>query len=209
MQTQKILQNTSWEWAWVPDHQKRIHSTTQNLVGQSKWEKKRRVSRTASAPGGWGNWTRGSDPHIAAMVWEGGETLEAGVLQDLLCLHYNIHIVIYGIYSSLVYYGFSMLLGLDWLFPFHIWDIFDYSHFKNFLRPFLFLFFFWTPVIQMLVHLILSQRSLRLSTVLFIRFPLFCSLAVISTILYLPAHLSVLLPQIFCYWSFPEYFQFQ
>ena len=35
----------------------------------------------------------------------------------------------------------------------------------------------------MLVHLILFQRSLRLSSVLFILFTLFCSLEVISTIL--------------------------
>ena len=39
-----------------------------------------------------------------------------------------------------------------------------------------------TPIIQMLVHLIWSQRSLRLSPVLFILFTLFCSLEVISTI---------------------------
>jgi len=42
---------------------------------------------------------------------------------------------------------------------------------------------FGTPVIQMLVRLILSQRSLRLSSVLFILFTLFCSSEVISTIL--------------------------
>ena len=41
-----------------------------------------------------------------------------------------------------------------------------------------------TPIIQMLVHLILSQRSLRLSSVLFSLFTLFCSSKVISTILY-------------------------
>ena len=40
-----------------------------------------------------------------------------------------------------------------------------------------------TPIIRMLVHLILSQRSLRLSSVLFILFTLFCSSEVISTIL--------------------------
>ena len=80
LQTQEILQNTSWEWARILDHQKRIHSTTQNLVGWRRWEEKRRVSRTAPAPGGWGNWSRGRgcDPHIEATVWEGGETFEAG-----------------------------------------------------------------------------------------------------------------------------------
>ena len=40
-----------------------------------------------------------------------------------------------------------------------------------------------TPIIQMLVHLLLSHGSLRLSSILFILFSLFCSLAVISTIL--------------------------
>ena len=40
-----------------------------------------------------------------------------------------------------------------------------------------------TPIIRMLVCLVLSQRSLRLSSILFILFSLFCSVAVISTIL--------------------------
>ena len=40
-----------------------------------------------------------------------------------------------------------------------------------------------TPIIQMLVHLILSQRSLSLSSVLFILFILFCSSEIIFTIL--------------------------
>ena len=40
-----------------------------------------------------------------------------------------------------------------------------------------------TPLVQMLVHLIWSQRSLRLSSALFILFILFYSLEVISTIL--------------------------
>ena len=42
---------------------------------------------------------------------------------------------------------------------------------------------FETPIIQMLVHLMLSQRSLRLSSILYILFSLFCSAVVISTIL--------------------------
>ena len=40
-----------------------------------------------------------------------------------------------------------------------------------------------TPIIRMLVHLMLSQRSLKLSSILFILFSLFCSAVVISTIL--------------------------
>ena len=54
---------------------------------------------------------------------------------------------------------------------------------KIFSYPFFFSYSSGTPVIQMLVHLILSQRSLRLSSVLFILFILFCSSEVISTIL--------------------------
>ena len=40
-----------------------------------------------------------------------------------------------------------------------------------------------TPIIRMLVLLMLSQRSLRVSSILFILFSLFCSVVVISTIL--------------------------
>ena len=68
-------------------------------------------------------------------------------------------------------------------FPFLVGDIFNYKLFKNFLIPFLFHSSSGNPIIHMLVHLILSQRSLRLSSVLFILFLLFCSSEVISTIL--------------------------
>ena len=62
-----------------------------------------------------------------------------------------------------------------------------------------------TPIMWMLVHLMLSQRSLRLSyfysfcflySVLWWWFPPFCP----------PGHLSVLLPQLFCYWFFLVYY---
>ena len=53
---------------------------------------------------------------------------------------------------------------------------------KIFSDPFFFSSSSRTPVIQMLVYLILSQSSLRLSSFLFILFPLFCSSAVISNI---------------------------
>ena len=74
------------------------------------------------------------------------------------------------------------LLDLIDYFLFHVGEIFNCNLFKNFLIPFLFLFF-WDPIIQMLVCLILFQGSLRLSSVLFILFTLFCSSEVISTIL--------------------------
>ena len=50
---------------------------------------------------------------------------------------------------------------------------------------------------QMFMCLMLSQRSLNLSLFLCILFSIFCSAAVISTIL--SGHLSILLPQLFCY----------
>ena len=51
-----------------------------------------------------------------------------------------------------------------------------------FSDPFFFSSSSGTPIVQMLVHL-MSQTSLRLSSILFILFSLFCSLAVISTVL--------------------------
>ena len=50
-----------------------------------------------------------------------------------------------------------------------------------FSDPFFFSSSSGSTIIQMLVHLMLSQRSLRLSSILCILFSLFCSLAVIST----------------------------
>ena len=41
----------------------------------------------------------------------------------------------------------SVLLELDSLFPFPCWGNFNYNLFKNFLLPFIFLFFFWNPYI--------------------------------------------------------------
>ena len=73
-------------------------------------------------------------------------------------------------------------LELDWLFLFHVGEIFNYNLLK---KNSSYAFFFsssGTPIILMLVWLILSQRSLRLS-VLFILFTLFCSSELISTIL--------------------------
>ena len=69
---------------------------------------------------------------------------------------------------------------------------------KIFSHPFFFFSSSETPIIQMLVHLIWSQRSLRLSSVLFILFTLFCSSEVFPPF-YLPSHWFILLLQIFCY----------
>ena len=62
-----------------------------------------------------------------------------------------------------------------------------------------------TPKIQMLVHLILTQRSLRLSSVLFILLT-YSALQKLYPPFYLPAHWFILLLQIFCYWFLLEYF---
>ena len=54
---------------------------------------------------------------------------------------------------------------------------------NNFSGPFSFSSSSETPLMQMLLHLMLSLRSLRLSSFLFLLFSLFCSPEVISTIL--------------------------
>ena len=84
---------------------------------------------------------------------------------------------VYPVWDSLC------LLDLIDYFLFYVGETFNYKLFKNFLIPFLFHSSSGNPIIHMLVHLILSQRSLRLSSVLFILFTLFCSSEVISTIL--------------------------
>ena len=85
--------------------------------------------------------------------------------------------------SPCIYPVCDSLCLLDLIDYFHVGEIFNYNLFKNFLISFLFLSSSGTPIIRMLVCLILSQRSLRLSSVLFILFALFCSSEVISTTL--------------------------
>ena len=99
-------------------------------------------------------------------------------------------------------------LDLGGYFLSHVKEVFDYNLFKYFLGSFLSLFSFWDPYNVNVIALMLPQRSLRLSSFLFILFSLFCSAAVNSTIC-LPGHLSVLLPQLFCYWFLLVYFSFQ
>ena len=81
--------------------------------------------------------------------------------------------------------GFKPLCFQDLInyFLSHIREVFNYNLFKYFLSPFLFLFFFWDPCTSNVGCLMLSQSSLRLSSILFIFFSLFCSAIVISTIL--------------------------
>ena len=75
-------------------------------------------------------------------------------------------------------------LGLDWLFPFLLSEIFNYNLLRK--KKNLYHFFFssssGTPIIQFLVHFILFLKSLRRSSILFLLLSLFSSSAVISTI---------------------------
>ena len=75
----------------------------------------------------------------------------------------------------------------------HVMKFFNYYLFKYFLRDFI-SFPSGTTIMQLLVYLMLSQSSLRLSSFFF---SLFYFAAVIFTILS-PAHLSVLSPQLLC-----------
>ena len=71
-----------------------------------------------------------------------------------------------------------------WLiFSFPFREVFSYYLFKYFLRSFLSLISFWDPIMWFFTNLVLSQMSLMLSSFLFILFSIFCSVAVISTIL--------------------------
>ena len=73
-------------------------------------------------------------------------------------------------------------LDLGGYFLSHVREVFDYNLFKYFLGSFL-SSRSGTPIMRMLLRLMLSQRSLRLSSFLFVLFSLFCSMAVNSTIL--------------------------
>ena len=81
--------------------------------------------------------------------------------------------------------GLSMPLGLGWQFPFpYCRNVQLKSLQKFFSYPFFFSSSSGTSITQMLVCLVLSQMSLRLSSVLSILFNLFCSSEVFSTILF-------------------------
>ena len=82
-----------------------------------------------------------------------------------------------------VYFIWYLLCFLDfseWLLS-HVWEVFSYYLFKYFLWPFLSLLSSGTPIIPILVCLILSQSSLRLSLFLVNLFFFFCSASGIST----------------------------
>ena len=83
---------------------------------------------------------------------------------------------VYPVWDSLY------LLDLIDYFLFHVGEIFSYNLFKIFLILFLFLFFFWDPYNSNVGVFDNVPRFLRLSSVLFILFTLFCSSEVVSTI---------------------------
>ena len=82
----------------------------------------------------------------------------------------------------LVWDSFPLLDLIDY-FVFHVGEFSSITSSKIFSYRFFFSSSSGTPIIQVLVCLILSPRSLRLSSVLLILFTLFCSSEVISTIL--------------------------
>ena len=87
---------------------------------------------------------------------------------------------IYPVWESLY---FLDLIDLIDYFLSHIREVLTIIFSNIFSDHFFFSSSSGTPIIQMLVCLMLSQRFLKLSSILFIPFSLFCSLAVISSIL--------------------------
>ena len=83
-----------------------------------------------------------------------------------------------------ILYGTLQFLDLTDYFLSHIREVFDYNYF----RPFLFLYPSGTNIMQMLMRLILSQKSLSESVLISFLFSLSYSVAVISTTLS-PVHL--------------------
>ena len=80
-----------------------------------------------------------------------------------------------------VYPAWDSLYFLDLVDNFcsHVREVFSYYLFKYFLRSFSLSSPSGTPIMRILVCLMLSQGSLRLSSFLFIPFSIFCSVAVI------------------------------
>ena len=102
-----------------------------------------------------------------------------------LCLVFVSLISMYlGVFLlGFILYGTLCLLDLIDYFLFDVEEIFNYNLFKNFFIPFLFLLFSWDPYNLMLLHLIVSQRSLFFSF-----FLLYFALQKLLPPFYLPAH---------------------
>ena len=85
---------------------------------------------------------------------------------------------IYPVWDSLCF------LDLIGYFPSHIREAFNYNLFKYFLSPFLFLFFFWDHCNSNVGAFNVVPEVSETASILFILFSLFCSVVVISAILY-------------------------
>ena len=106
-----------------------------------------------------------------------------------------------------VWYSLHFLDLIDY-FPSHIKEVFNYNIFKYFLKPFLFLLFFWdTYNLNVCVFNVVPEVS-EIVLISFHSFILYSALWLLLPPFYLPAHFSVFLPQLFCYWFFLVYFSF-
>ena len=85
---------------------------------------------------------------------------------------------------------------IGWLFPFHFREVFNYNPLKYFLMPFPFVFFYWDPYNLKVVILNVVPDT---SESLFITFYSFFFIVFCfnSLSFHLPAHFSLILPQLF------------
>ena len=98
------------------------------------------------------------------------------VFVSLICLCLGVFLL-----GFILLWDSLCLLDLICYFLFHLGKFSTIISSKNFSYPFFFSSSSGTPIIRMLVCLLLSQRSQRLSSVLFILFTLFCPSEVVST----------------------------
>ena len=115
------------------------------------------------------------------------------IFVSLINMRLGVFFLMFVLYRTL----FFLDLG-DYFFS-HVREVFNYNLFKYFLRPFLFLFFFWDPynlnvgafsvILEVSEIVFNSFHSFFLYSAPQQLFPPFC----------LPAHLFILLPQLFCY----------
>ena len=111
------------------------------------------------------------------------------IFDSLINLCLGVSLWVYPVWYSLCF------LDLIDYFLSHIREVFHYNLFKYFLRPFLFLFFFWDPYNSNVgVFNVVPEVSQFFSF-----FFLYSAPWQLFPPFFLPAHLSVLLPQLFCY----------
>ena len=110
-------------------------------------------------------------------------------------------------------------LDLSGYFLSHVRKVFDYNLFKYFLRPFLFIFSFRDPynlkvgafnVVSEVSETVLISFPFTFKLIINIYVPfLYSAPQQLFPPFCLPAHLFVLLSQLFCCWFFLVYFSFQ